>query len=72
MFLGLRMKDGVSFERFRTKYGVAFEDVFGDVMKRLLPNGLVEQTETHIRLTPAGIPLANEVFAEFIGEAQVQ
>jgi len=41
-------------------------------MKRLLPNGLVEQTETHIRLTPAGVPLANEVFAEFIGEAQVQ
>ncbi|WP_214724410.1 MULTISPECIES: radical SAM family heme chaperone HemW [Exiguobacterium] len=72
MFLGLRMKDGVSLERFQTKYGVAFEDVFGDVMKRLLPNGLVEQTETHIRLTPAGIPLANEVFAEFIGEAQVQ
>ncbi len=72
MFLGLRMKQGVSIEHFEQKYGIALDAAFGKTITKLLPRGLVERTDTHLRLTEAGVPLANEVFAEFIGEAEVE
>ncbi|OIN68368.1 coproporphyrinogen III oxidase [Exiguobacterium sp. KRL4] len=72
MFLGLRMKEGVSEKHFEGKYGLSLEKVFGKTIAKLLPRGLVERTATHIRLTDAGVPLANEVFAEFIGEAEIE
>ena len=72
MFLGLRMKQGVSIEHFEQKYGVSLDAAFGKTITKLLPRGLVERTNTHLRLTEAGVPLANEVFAEFIGEAEVE
>ncbi|WP_214892967.1 radical SAM family heme chaperone HemW [Exiguobacterium sp. H66] len=72
MFLGLRMKQGVSIEHFEQKYGIALDAAFGKTITKLLPRGLVERTNTHLRLTEAGVPLANEVFAEFIGEAEVE
>lgn len=72
MFLGLRMKQGVSIEHFEQKYGLSLDAVFGKTITKLLPRGLVERTNTHLRLTDAGVPLANEVFAEFIGEAEVE
>ncbi|WP_214721085.1 radical SAM family heme chaperone HemW [Exiguobacterium sp. s192] len=72
MFLGLRMKEGVSEQHFEAKYGYSLDQVFGQTIAKLLPRGLVERTATHIRLTDAGVPLANEVFAEFIGEAEIE
>lgn len=72
MFLGLRMKEGVSEKHFEGKYGLSLDKVFGKTIAKLLPRGLVERTATHIRLTDAGVPLANEVFAEFIGEAEIE
>ncbi|WP_214847572.1 radical SAM family heme chaperone HemW [Exiguobacterium sp. s193] len=72
MFLGLRMKQGVSIEHFEQKYGLPLDTAFGKTITKLLPRGLVERTDTHLRLTEAGVPLANEVFAEFIGEAEVK
>ncbi|AFS69895.1 MULTISPECIES: radical SAM family heme chaperone HemW [Exiguobacterium] len=72
MFLGLRMKEGVSEKHFEHKYGLSLDKVFGKTIAKLLPRGLVERTATHIRLTDAGVPLANEVFAEFIGEAEME
>jgi len=72
MFLGLRMREGVSLERFEAKFGHAFDDVFGKVIRELLPQGLIERTATHVRLTDEGLPLANEVFAAFIGEAELE
>ncbi|WP_114570449.1 radical SAM family heme chaperone HemW [Exiguobacterium flavidum] len=72
MFLGLRMREGVSLERFEAKFGHAFDDVFGKVIRELLPQGLIERTATHVHLTDKGLPLANEVFAAFIGEAELE
>lgn len=71
LFLGLRMRSGVSFETFEVKYGVSMESVFGHVMAELKAKQLIETTDTHIRLTESGLPLANEAFAAFIGEARL-
>lgn len=71
LFLGLRMRSGVSFETFEVKYGVSMKSVFGHVMAELKAKQLIETTDTHIRLTESGLPLANEAFAAFIGEARL-
>ena len=71
LFLGLRMRCGVSVETFLDKYGLSLESVFGHVIDDLVNKELVERTGTHVRLTESGLPLANEAFAAFIGEAKV-
>lgn len=71
LFLGLRMRVGVSFETFERKYGVSMKSAFGHVLSVLEAKQLIEVTPTHVRLTESGLPLANEAFAAFIGEAQL-
>lgn len=71
LFLGLRMREGVSFETFEAKYGHTLERVFGHVLDDLVSKQLIERTATHVRLTKSGLPLANEAFAAFIAEARV-
>ena len=72
LFLGLRMREGVSFDVFETKYGMSLQQVFGHVLDDLEQKGLIERTVSHVRLTESGLPLANEAFAAFIGEAKVE
>lgn len=71
LFLGLRMRQGVSFATFESKYGVSMRSVFGHVLSELEAKRLIETTDTHVRLTESGLPLANEAFAAFIGEARM-
>ena len=71
LFLGLRMRSGVSFKTFANKYGTPLHEVFGHVLDDLEKKSLIERTATHVRLTESGLPLANEAFAAFIGEARV-
>ncbi|WP_337873919.1 radical SAM family heme chaperone HemW [Exiguobacterium sp.] len=72
LFLGLRMRSGVSLQTFEQKYGVALDHVFGHVIDDLVKKSLIERTDSHIRLTASGLPLANEAFAAFIGEAKLE
>ncbi|GCD81784.1 coproporphyrinogen III oxidase [Parageobacillus thermoglucosidasius] len=67
MFLGLRKTEGVSKQRFFEKFGMSIPDVFGQAVAREKQKGLLEETETHIRLTQRGKLLGNEVFQAFIG-----
>jgi putative oxygen-independent coproporphyrinogen III oxidase len=67
MFLGLRKTEGVSKQRFLEKFGISVHDVFGRVIAAEKQKGLLEETETHIRLTHQGKLLGNEVFQAFIG-----
>ena len=67
MFMGLRLlREGVENARFMERFGLSLGARYGDVIKDLLQRGLVEQDEQCVRLTPAGLPLANEVFAAFL------
>lgn len=53
-FLGLRLRDGVE--------GKAFPEV----VERFVADGLLERFGDRVRLTPRGVLLSNEVFAEFV------
>src|SRR5690606_19807950 len=66
MILGLRLLEGVEKRRFEERFGVAVEDVYGREVDRLVSLGLVDATGSHVRLSRAGLPLANQVFAEFL------
>jgi oxygen-independent coproporphyrinogen-3 oxidase len=67
MMLGLRLREGVSRERFLARHGVEMTDAFGDVIDRLVKRRLLEWADDHVRLTEAAWPIANAVFAEFVG-----
>lgn len=66
MFLGLRKIEGVSKQRFYEKFHRSLNDVFGDVIAKQTANGLLEETETHLRLTHRGKLLGNVVFEAFL------
>jgi oxygen-independent coproporphyrinogen III oxidase len=72
MMLGLRLlQDGVNYKRFFEKFGVAPADVFGEQIRQLIRDGLLEEMETPqklIRLTRRGMFLGNQVFMQFVGE----
>ncbi|HEY9854520.1 MAG TPA: radical SAM family heme chaperone HemW [Stenomitos sp.] len=68
VFLALRMtQEGLEKERFSARYGMAPAERFPEAFKRLTAAGLVEDAGDRYRLTPRGIWLSNEVFAEFLG-----
>jgi oxygen-independent coproporphyrinogen III oxidase len=58
-FLGLRLREGVE----------AVE--FGDVIERFIGDGLLERAGQRVRLTPRGVMLSNEVFAEFLDRSDI-
>ncbi len=55
-FLGLRLKEGVE----------ADWSAFAPAVEQFVEDGLLERSGNWLRLTPRGIMLSNEVFAEFI------
>ncbi|MBN8208349.1 oxygen-independent coproporphyrinogen III oxidase [Bacillus sp. NTK071] len=66
MFMGLRMREGVSKERFEIKFGQPMMSVFGKQIENLTSKNLLQDTRTHISLTEKGFFLGNEVFQEFL------
>jgi oxygen-independent coproporphyrinogen-3 oxidase len=67
MMLGLRLLDeGVSEQRFRSRFGIGLVDAFGAAIGQLCQRGLIEQTGDTLRLTPRAHLLGNQVFAEFL------
>ncbi len=66
MFLGLRLAEGVSGEKFRRLFGKSLEAVYEKPIAGFLSAGLLEREGERIRLTPRGIDVSNVVFAEFL------
>lgn len=66
MMLGLRLIEGVELAAFRRRFGYRLEDVFGSQLKKLVRDGLLELHDGFVRLTAAGLPVANWVFMEFV------
>ncbi|MFC4183661.1 radical SAM family heme chaperone HemW [Saccharococcus thermophilus] len=66
MFLGLRKTEGVSKQRFSEKFGRDVHKVFGAAIRSERQKGLLEETDTHVRLTRRGRLLGNEVFQAFL------
>jgi oxygen-independent coproporphyrinogen-3 oxidase len=66
MILGLRLTGGVNTEEFRERYGHSIRALYGDKLESLKKRGLLAIDGPCIRLTEAGLDLANQVFVEFI------
>jgi len=67
MLMGLRLtRAGVSDERFRTRFGISINEVFGDEISELVKWGLLEWVGEILRLTPRGRLLGNQVFMHFV------
>lgn len=66
MILGLRLREGVDLETFANRFGRTVQDEFGEPLEQELQKGMIEIVDQHVRLTPKGLPLGNEVFAAFL------
>ena len=66
MFLGLRKMEGVSVSRFENLYGSSMKDIYGDVLRRMLEEELLEIKGDYVRLTERGIDVSNYVMSEFL------
>lgn len=71
MMVGLRLLEGVPASRFSDQFpGETLEGKFGDVINKLLNDGLLEAQKTEndliYRLTDKGVLLGNEVFGAFL------
>jgi oxygen-independent coproporphyrinogen-3 oxidase len=67
MILGLRLAEGVTDARFRTRHGASIREVFGPVIADLERRGWLETTPHGVRLPEPLWPVANTVFEAFIG-----
>ena len=68
LILGLRLIDGVDVRAFSARYGRSVHDVYGAVFDEFTGYALLERTPTHLRLTPRGRLLSNELFQRLLPE----
>lgn len=66
MFLGLRLCKGISKTKFEKKFGKKIEEVYGNVLKRLIGLDVLLEAGDCIALTDFGIDVSNQVLAEFL------
>jgi oxygen-independent coproporphyrinogen-3 oxidase len=66
LFMGLRLKEGISLDEFHSEYGVDVIERFSADLPRLADAGLIEENGGRLALTPAGRLLSNEVFVSFV------
>lgn len=66
MFLGLRMMEGVSMEKFERYFGKTYMEVYGKVQKRMEDKRFLINDNGYVKLTEFGIDLSNYVMSEFL------
>jgi oxygen-independent coproporphyrinogen-3 oxidase len=66
VIMGLRMVEGVSISRIEQQFGVTPEKYYGETIKALFFQGLLEEKDNRLRLTKRGMLLANRVMAQLV------
>lgn len=66
IFSGLRLRVGLDTRRFRERFGRTVAEVHGERVAALCAGGFLEEADGRLRLTPRGIPVANEVALRFL------
>lgn len=70
MFLGLRMVEGISMEKFQKQFGMEMETVYGKVIRKHMAEGLLRITqigeERYLCLTGKGMDVCNYVMSDFL------
>ena len=68
MFLGLRKKSGVSMTRFEEKFQCSFDGLYGEIVRDLIQQGLMQVDGDRVRMTKKGLFLGDTVAERFILE----
>lgn len=68
MFLGLRMREGITRAGFKEAFGVEIEAVYGDVIRQLAEQNLLVKQAGVIRLSDRGMDVSNYVLSNFLLE----
>jgi oxygen-independent coproporphyrinogen III oxidase len=68
LILGLRLVEGVDVRAFTRRHGHEVDEMYGPVLAEFVSYGIVERTATHVRLTPRGRLLSNELFQRLLPE----
>ena len=68
MFLGLRKKSGVSMARFEEKFSRSFDGLYGEIVRELVQQGLMQIEGDRVRMTKRGLFLGDTVAERFILE----
>lgn len=66
LMLGLRLREGVDASAFHARFGVDMTSEYADAIEYLTAADLLEWSGERLRLTDAGLLLANVVFERFI------
>jgi oxygen-independent coproporphyrinogen-3 oxidase len=66
LFTGLRLTEGVDMQTLGTRYGADVWARYGDALQPFLAEGLLRHEGPMLRLTRAGMLIANEVLAVFV------
>lgn len=66
LVFGLRMLEGVHVRDFADRTGYTIEQLVGDVLPELLDFGLLESTDSHLRLTRHGLLLSDSIWPKFL------
>ena len=66
MILGLRMMKGVSKKEFYHKYKKNITDIYGDIIRKYVKMGLMEENSHAIKLTEQGISVSNVILSDFL------
>ena len=66
MFLGLRMMKGVDKAEFTYLFGKDYDEVYGDITRRHIEQGLMAADGSRLYLTDMGIDISNTVMADYI------
>ena len=66
MFLGLRMTRGVSAEDFAARFGKTIEEIYGEVIRKHVRQGLLHTTKDGYCLTERGTDVSNYVMADYL------
>jgi len=66
IFLGLRLSDGISYQRFYEEFAVSLQEKYATEIARCISHGLLEKRSSDIALTQRGMLLSNQVFSSFV------
>jgi len=66
VMLGLRQIDGIDHAQFQSRFGTTLQQLEPEAFLRFQRLGWLEETLTHVRLTPEGRFVADSVMSEFL------
>jgi len=66
VMMGIRLNSGLNFEKFKNRFGISFEEIFGNITTELIDFGLVTKDAYNLKLTDRGRMLCSQVTSKFL------